>query len=170
MRYSPLCTRAFCFLNRLSSRSPERLSARACMFFLYAVIGNWRLLLPPQWGPAVLLFFAGICGCIIGWEREVRRLRTAPIILGPGRLSCSLASLSSLRLRPRYPSPIISVSRASFLDSVRQRKEKPAGLRTLFIVCCGSCLFTLNTYFFVPINGDSGRVAAQVSRTGRLIA
>ena len=44
----------------------------------------------------------------------------------------------------------------------REIKEKPAGLRTLILVSTGSATFTLNSFFFVPINGDSGRVAAQI--------
>jgi putative Mg2+ transporter-C (MgtC) family protein len=44
----------------------------------------------------------------------------------------------------------------------REAKEKPAGLRTLSLVCLGSCVFTLVSYAFSTTTGDSGRVAAQI--------
>lgn len=44
----------------------------------------------------------------------------------------------------------------------REAKEKPAGLRTLSLVCLGSCVFTLVSYAFNTTTGDSGRVAAQI--------
>ena len=46
----------------------------------------------------------------------------------------------------------------------REIKQKPAGLRTILLVSVGSCIFTLNSFIFTPINGDSGRVAAQVCK------
>jgi len=44
----------------------------------------------------------------------------------------------------------------------RERREKPAGLRTMILVCAGAALFTLTGYAFTGSNGDSGRVAAQI--------
>src|SRR5262245_8292359 len=44
----------------------------------------------------------------------------------------------------------------------REAKEKPAGLRTMSLVCLGSCVFTLVGYAFTTTTGDSGRVAAQI--------
>lgn len=44
----------------------------------------------------------------------------------------------------------------------REAKEKPAGLRTMSLVCLGSCVFTLVSYAFSTTTGDSGRVAAQI--------
>ena len=44
----------------------------------------------------------------------------------------------------------------------RQRREKPAGLRTLSLVCLGSAVFTMLSYAFTSTTGDSGRVAAQI--------
>lgn len=44
----------------------------------------------------------------------------------------------------------------------REAKEKPAGLRTMSLVCLGSCIFTLVSYAFSTTTGDSGRVAAQI--------
>jgi putative Mg2+ transporter-C (MgtC) family protein len=44
----------------------------------------------------------------------------------------------------------------------REAREKPAGLRTMSLVCLGSCVFTLAGYAFTTTTGDSGRVAAQI--------
>jgi putative Mg2+ transporter-C (MgtC) family protein len=44
----------------------------------------------------------------------------------------------------------------------RERREKPAGLRTLMLVCLGSAIFTMAGYSFTSATGDSGRVAAQI--------
>jgi putative Mg2+ transporter-C (MgtC) family protein len=44
----------------------------------------------------------------------------------------------------------------------REKREKPAGLRTLVLVCLGSAAFTMASYAFVTTTGDSGRVAAQI--------
>jgi putative Mg2+ transporter-C (MgtC) family protein len=44
----------------------------------------------------------------------------------------------------------------------RERREKPAGLRTMALVALGSCAFTMVGYAFTSKAGDSGRVAAQI--------
>jgi len=44
----------------------------------------------------------------------------------------------------------------------RETREKPAGLRTMSLVCLGSCVFTLVSYAFRTTTGDTGRVAAQI--------
>lgn len=44
----------------------------------------------------------------------------------------------------------------------RERREKPAGLRTLVLVCLGSAVFTVVSFVFTSTSGDSGRVAAQI--------
>jgi putative Mg2+ transporter-C (MgtC) family protein len=44
----------------------------------------------------------------------------------------------------------------------RQRREKPAGLRTLTMVCLGAAVFTMASFAFTTTTGDSGRVAAQI--------
>jgi putative Mg2+ transporter-C (MgtC) family protein len=44
----------------------------------------------------------------------------------------------------------------------RQKHEKPAGLRTLILVCLGSAGFTMAGFAFTSSSGDSGRVAAQI--------
>lgn len=49
-----------------------------------------------------------------------------------------------------------------FVGLERQRHEKPAGLRTLMMVCIGSTVFTLVSFAFSSSTGDSGRVAAQI--------
>jgi putative Mg2+ transporter-C (MgtC) family protein len=44
----------------------------------------------------------------------------------------------------------------------RQRKEKPAGTRTMALIALGSSTFTMVGYAFTSSTGDSGRVAAQI--------
>jgi putative Mg2+ transporter-C (MgtC) family protein len=44
----------------------------------------------------------------------------------------------------------------------RQRKEKPAGVRTMALIALGSSAFTMIGYSFASTTGDSGRVAAQI--------
>ena len=44
----------------------------------------------------------------------------------------------------------------------REKREKPAGLRTLMLVCLGSTSFTMISYAFGTTTGDTGRIAAQV--------
>lgn len=44
----------------------------------------------------------------------------------------------------------------------RERREKPAGLRTMALVALGSCVFTMAGFAFTSNTGDSGRVAAQI--------
>ena len=44
----------------------------------------------------------------------------------------------------------------------RQRKEKPAGIRTMALIALGSGTFTMIGYSFASNTGDSGRVAAQI--------
>jgi putative Mg2+ transporter-C (MgtC) family protein len=48
------------------------------------------------------------------------------------------------------------------VGSERERHDKPAGLRTLTLVCLGSAIFTMASFFFTTTTGDSGRVAAQI--------
>jgi putative Mg2+ transporter-C (MgtC) family protein len=44
----------------------------------------------------------------------------------------------------------------------RQRREKPAGTRTMALIALGSAAFTMVGYAFASSTGDSGRVAAQI--------
>jgi putative Mg2+ transporter-C (MgtC) family protein len=48
------------------------------------------------------------------------------------------------------------------VGSERQQHDKPAGLRTLILVCLGSSVFTMISFAFTTTTGDSGRVAAQI--------
>ncbi|MCU0771013.1 MAG: MgtC/SapB family protein [Verrucomicrobia bacterium] len=50
----------------------------------------------------------------------------------------------------------------AIVGAEREKREKPAGLRTLVLVCLGSAAFTMVSYAFVTTTGDSGRVAAQI--------
>jgi len=69
----------------------------------------------------------------------------------------------------RLPSPVVGITLVifavlcgAFLGDERQRREKPAGLRTLVLVCLGAAIFTMAGYAFTSSTGDSGRVAAQI--------
>jgi putative Mg2+ transporter-C (MgtC) family protein len=55
-----------------------------------------------------------------------------------------------------------SVLCGAVVGGEREKREKPAGLRTLILVCLGSATFTMASYAFVSTTGDSGRVAAQI--------
>ena len=57
---------------------------------------------------------------------------------------------------------IVAVVCGSIVGVERERREKPAGLRTLIMVCLGSALFTMASFVFNTSTGDSGRVAAQI--------
>jgi putative Mg2+ transporter-C (MgtC) family protein len=57
---------------------------------------------------------------------------------------------------------LVSVFCGGIVGGERERREKPAGLRTLMLVCLGSALFTMAGYAFTTNTGDSGRVAAQI--------
>ncbi len=66
-----------------------------------------------------------------------------------------------------YPWGSISLSILALLCGAwvgieRQRKEKPAGIRTMALIALGSAAFTMVGYAFTSSNGDSGRVAAQI--------
>jgi putative Mg2+ transporter-C (MgtC) family protein len=57
---------------------------------------------------------------------------------------------------------VASIVCGAIVGSERQRHDKPAGLRTLILVCLGSTIFTLISFAFTTTTGDSGRVAAQI--------
>lgn len=57
---------------------------------------------------------------------------------------------------------LAAVVAGAIIGMERERHDKPAGLRTLVLVCLGSCVFTLSSYAFTTSTGDSGRVAAQI--------
>jgi putative Mg2+ transporter-C (MgtC) family protein len=57
---------------------------------------------------------------------------------------------------------LMSVACGAIVGIEREKHDKPAGLRTLVLVCVGSTVFTLTSYAFTTTTGDSGRVAAQI--------
>jgi putative Mg2+ transporter-C (MgtC) family protein len=57
---------------------------------------------------------------------------------------------------------IFAVLCGGWVGLERERREKPAGLRTMALVALGSCVFTMVGYAFTSNTGDSGRVAAQI--------
>lgn len=63
---------------------------------------------------------------------------------------------------PEIALALMSVVCGAIVGVEREKKEKPAGLRTLVLVCLGSAVFTMVSYAFTTTTGDSGRVAAQI--------
>jgi len=57
---------------------------------------------------------------------------------------------------------LAAVGCGAIIGTERERHQKPAGLRTLMLVCLGSAVFTMISFAFTSTTGDSGRVAAQV--------
>jgi putative Mg2+ transporter-C (MgtC) family protein len=57
---------------------------------------------------------------------------------------------------------VLAVLCGAWVGSERERREKPAGLRTMALVALGSCAFTMVGYAFTSNTGDAGRVAAQI--------
>ena len=57
---------------------------------------------------------------------------------------------------------LISVACGAIVGLEREKQEKPAGLRTLILVCLGATCFTMASFAFVTTTADSGRVAAQI--------
>lgn len=57
---------------------------------------------------------------------------------------------------------LFSVACGGILGGERQRREKPAGLRTLILVCLGAGTFTQVSVHLAASNGDVTRVAAQI--------
>ncbi|MEI6608106.1 MAG: MgtC/SapB family protein [Verrucomicrobiota bacterium] len=80
-----------------------------------------------------------------------------------------LTKLTVLSLRDWLSSPwlevvlvLASVICGAIVGAERERHDKPAGLRTLTLVCLGSTVFTILSFVFTSSTGDSGRVAAQI--------
>jgi len=72
-------------------------------------------------------------------------------------------------LRADFASPwlevvlaLVAVVCGAIVGTERERHDKPAGLRTLILVCLGSAVFTMVSYAFTSKTQDSGRVAAQI--------
>jgi len=59
-------------------------------------------------------------------------------------------------------SGLMAVLAGLAIGNERTRKEKPAGMRTMALVCLGSATFTMVGFAFESKTGDSGRVAAQI--------
>lgn len=69
-------------------------------------------------------------------------------------------------LVPSPWAPLLLAPLAAFcgalVGSEREHKEKPAGIRTMSMVCLGSTVFTMIGFAFGSTTGDTGRVAAQI--------
>jgi putative Mg2+ transporter-C (MgtC) family protein len=50
----------------------------------------------------------------------------------------------------------------AIVGAEREKREKPAGIRTLILVGLGSATFTMVSFAFGTTTGDTGRVAAQI--------
>jgi putative Mg2+ transporter-C (MgtC) family protein len=57
---------------------------------------------------------------------------------------------------------VVAVLCGAVVGSEREKNDKPAGLRTVILVCLGSAVFTMASYAFGTTTGDTGRVAAQI--------
>lgn len=57
---------------------------------------------------------------------------------------------------------LAAVACGAIIGTEREKQQKPAGLRTLILVCLGSAIFTMVSFAFSTSTGDSGRVAAQI--------
>jgi putative Mg2+ transporter-C (MgtC) family protein len=57
---------------------------------------------------------------------------------------------------------IVAVLSGAWVGSERERRDKPAGLRTMALVSLGASVFTMVGFAFTSNSGDSGRVAAQI--------
>ena len=57
---------------------------------------------------------------------------------------------------------IVAVLCGAWVGSERERRDKPAGLRTMALVSLGASVFTMVGFAFTSNTGDSGRVAAQI--------
>jgi len=56
----------------------------------------------------------------------------------------------------------VSVLCGTLIGVERERKFKPAGLRTMILICLGSTVFTLMSPLLETGTGENGRVAAQI--------
>lgn len=59
---------------------------------------------------------------------------------------------------------VASVFSGAFVGIERARRDKPAGLRTLVLICVGSTIFTMVSLLVsAKVNADPARIAAQVA-------
>jgi len=56
----------------------------------------------------------------------------------------------------------VAIACGSLVGAERELKEKSAGLRTIILVCLGSCVFTQASIILSGGRGDPSRVAAQI--------
>jgi putative Mg2+ transporter-C (MgtC) family protein len=77
---------------------------------------------------------------------------------------CVIGDLRALMPVPWADSllALTAIACGAIVGTERERKEKPAGLRTLVLVCLGSAVFTMVSYAFASTTNDTGRVAAQI--------
>jgi len=57
---------------------------------------------------------------------------------------------------------LVSVICGLVIGQEREAKDKPAGLRTVTLICVGSTIFTLGSLLIRGPTGDPGRIAAQI--------
>lgn len=57
---------------------------------------------------------------------------------------------------------LIAVLCGSIVGLERERKEKPAGILTLSLVCLGAAVFTMVSFVLIDEGGDRSRIPAQV--------
>lgn len=61
---------------------------------------------------------------------------------------------------------LVSVLLGAMIGYEREKSRKPAGLRTHVFVCMGACLFTMASFFLIPIQTvgsyDAARIAAGI--------
>jgi putative Mg2+ transporter-C (MgtC) family protein len=57
---------------------------------------------------------------------------------------------------------LTSILCGAIVGTEREKRDKPAGLRTMVLVCLGSAAFTMASYAFGTTTGDTGRVSAQI--------
>src|SRR5947207_684458 len=57
---------------------------------------------------------------------------------------------------------VVAILCGSIVGAERERKEKPAGLRTVILVTLGSAVFTMASVALSRERGDPGRIAAQI--------
>ncbi len=55
-----------------------------------------------------------------------------------------------------------AIACGTIIGAEREKKLKPAGLRTMILFALGSALFTLISDFLGVASGDKGRIAAQI--------
>ncbi len=57
---------------------------------------------------------------------------------------------------------LVAVLCGGIVGVEREKREKPAGMRTLILVTLGATVFTMTSFIFNTATGDSGRVVAQI--------